>query len=88
VTEVETPALLSRNQLRWACRRGMLELDLLLGGFVDHGYDELTFQEKVLFQQLLREADQQLLEYFMGQGKPDDPELNNVIEKIRLAVTA
>ena len=29
------------SRLRWRCRRGMLELDLLLGRFVNEHYREL-----------------------------------------------
>ena len=28
-------------RLRWKCRRGMLELDLLLRDFLDSGYQDL-----------------------------------------------
>ncbi len=31
---------------RWQCRRGMLELDLLLNNFVDKKVDELTRNKK------------------------------------------
>ena len=80
--------LLSKNQLRWACRRGMLELDLLLGDFFDHCFDELTYDEKLVFQHLLSESDQLLLGYFMGNETPKDSEILNVVKKIRGAATA
>ena len=80
--------LLSKNKLRWACRRGMLELDLLLGDFFDRCFDELSMDEKLVFQQLLSESDQTLLGYFMGHEMPEDSEILNVVEKIRGAVTA
>ena len=38
------------NRLRWAARRGMLELDLLLNGFLDHGYARLTPEQQTVFQ--------------------------------------
>lgn len=77
--------LLDENRLRWACRRGMLELDILLGGFIDNGYARLNEEEKFLFQDLLIEADQQLYEYFMKDVKVEDEKLENVIRKIRIA---
>ena len=80
--------LLSPGHLRWACRRGMLELDILLGGFIDNGYEKLSLDEKLVFQDLLIAADQELIEYFMGQASPKDRESARVIEKIRSAVTA
>jgi len=79
---------LSANRLRWACRRGMLELDILLGSFLDSTYEKLPEKEKLIFQTLLLEADQTLLVYFMGQEKPEDLEIARVIEKIRHAAAA
>lgn len=77
--------ILDENRLRWACRRGMLELDLLLGGFIDNGYANLNEEEKFVFQNLLVEADQQLYEYFMKSAIVEDEKLSNVIRKIRIA---
>lgn len=85
----EPKALLPRNHLRWACRRGMLELDILLGDFVDNKfYDELSVNEKFIFQDLLLESDQDLHGFFMSQVKPDNQETANVIKKIRCAAAA
>ena len=80
--------LLDENRLRWACRRGMLELDILLGGFIDKGYATLTEEEKFIFQDLLIEADQQLYEYFMKNKVVEDEKVANVIAKIRIAASA
>ena len=34
------------RRLRWQCRRGMLELDLLLSRFLDAAYADLTKQQR------------------------------------------
>ena len=36
----------SKPKLKWACRRGMLELDILLEPFVDEAYDALSIEKK------------------------------------------
>lgn len=77
--------LLEENRLRWACRRGMLELDILLGGFIDNGYYSLSEKEKFLFQDLLIEADQVLYDYFMKDIPLENENMANVIKKIRNA---
>ncbi len=79
---------LCENRLRWACRRGMLELDIFLGGFLNSTYAELTRDDKLIFQHLLQESDQTLLAYFMGQETPAESEIVRVIEKIRLSAAA
>lgn len=38
-----------KRRLRWACRRGMLELDVLFEPFVDQAYDELSEEQKRYF---------------------------------------
>ncbi len=75
------------SRLRWQCRRGMLELDALLGDFVDHHYLSLDEQQQVTFKTILSYPDQLLFDYFFGNGKPIDKDVNHVIERIRQAVT-
>lgn len=75
------------SRLRWQCRRGMLELDALLGDFVDSYYLTLTDLEKNVFQEILDYPDQLLFDYFFGEGKPIDKDVANVIKRIQQAVT-
>ena len=75
------------SRLRWQCRRGMLELDALLGDFVEQHYMQLDEHEKEVFKEVLSFPDQLLFDYFFGNGKSIDKDVNNVIERIRCAVT-
>ena len=75
------------SRLRWQCRRGMLELDALLGDFVEQHYMQLNELEKEVFKEVLSFPDQLLFDYFFGNGKSIDKDVNNVIERIRCAVT-
>lgn len=68
--------------LRWACRRGMLELDVLLRNFLEEAYPALSVQHQVLFSQLLDSQDQDLFEWFMKKKQPDDPAILLMVEKI------
>jgi antitoxin CptB len=74
-----------RKRLQWRCRRGMGELDFLLERFMRSHFDLLTENEIRGFQRLLDSPDALLLEYFLGQTKPLDPELAHVVDKIRRA---
>lgn len=80
--------MMNREKIRWRCRRGMLELDLLLQGFVERGYDELDEPERACFNRMLELPDQELLEYLMETKDPRDREMECVITKIRGAVEA
>lgn len=76
------------SRLRWRCRRGMLELDLLLQPFLDAGYDELDEAGQGLFIALLELPDQELLEQLMGIKETQEKELAHIITQIRHAATA
>ncbi len=56
------------NRLRWKCRRGMLELDLLLAQFLDSGIDQLTDGQLHAFSQLLDLEDQELWQKLRRAG--------------------
>ena len=74
--------LMSKPRLRWACRRGMLELDVLLGPFVEQGYDALTLEQKHIFERLLASDDPDLFAWFMGHAKSKDAELQAKVQLI------
>lgn len=73
------------GRLRWQCRRGMLELDLLLRRFVDTAYAGLDGAERNAFARLLDYPDDTLLELLMGRMTSTEGEITRVIEKIRAA---
>lgn len=81
--ESRQSATISESALRWQCRRGMLELDLLLNRFLDVGYNDLSPHQTRRFEDLLRYPDQTLYELLMGQMRSADPELACIIELIR-----
>ena len=58
--------MISQTDLKWRCRRGMLELDEMLNYFVDHHYSNLTVDDKLVFIQLLDESDQTLWRWFLS----------------------
>lgn len=69
-------------RLRWACRRGMLELDVLLGGFLENAYVTLSPSEQDLFVRLLDCNDQELFEWFTKKAQSTDLELMYMVEKV------
>ena len=70
------------NRMRWAARRGMLELDLVLAPFVNARYAQLSASDRHIFQRLLRCEDQDLFVWFMQRGQPDDEELVGIVSQI------
>ncbi|MCF7984204.1 MAG: succinate dehydrogenase assembly factor 2 [Thiohalocapsa sp.] len=74
------------QRLRWQCRRGMLELDLLLNGFLDAGYSDLSKQGRGDFVRLLAYQDQIIYDWLMGQSIPADAALRDLVGLIRAAM--
>lgn len=70
------------NRMRWACRRGMLELDLVLEPFVVARYAALNERDRLRFQQLMGCEDQDLFAWFMRRESPEDEELRAIVSKV------
>lgn len=71
------------SRIQWACRRGMLELDIALKPFFKYEYRSLTVQQQRGFIALLKADDPDLFNWLMGYGHPVDPELNDMVALIR-----
>ncbi len=55
------------DRIRWQCRRGMLELDLVLNRFVERDLAGLDPGQLQVFKDLLNEQDPMLLAWVMEQ---------------------
>lgn len=71
------------ERLLWQCRRGMLELDLLLRSFAINKLEGLGRSEYLAFEQLLEYPDHVLLDILMGRMAPADSEIAHVVNQIR-----
>jgi antitoxin CptB len=65
----------------------MLELDHLLGRFLDLGYAELSEAERQDFLALLGEPDPHLSDWFMSRSEPPEPRLRALVERILAVVS-
>jgi antitoxin CptB len=72
----------NKARLKWACRRGMLELDVLFMSFVDEAYDSLASEQQFTFERLLTCQDPELFAWFMGHQVCEDSELNEMVNII------
>ena len=68
--------------MRWAARRGMLELDLVLEPFVTARYASLDERDRERFQQLMICEDQDLFLWFLRREQPADEELAAIVSQI------
>ena len=69
------------RRLRWQCRRGLLELDLLLSRFLANDYPNLNAQGQQCFRDLLEQPDALLWSWLQGQDPAPD-NFKQVIMKV------
>lgn len=74
---------MEKSRLRWKCRRGMRELDVLLTRYLDTKYDALDAPAQGAFAALLEMEDPDLYACLLGQQAAPTAELRDAIESIR-----
>jgi antitoxin CptB len=57
----------TRERIRWRCRRGLLELDLVLKAFLETHFNKLDDAGLDAFAHLLTRTDPELLDLVMGR---------------------
>ena len=58
------------ERVRWRCRRGLLELDIVLGRFVKQRYTMLNNEQRIIFDELLDLPDTELWDLITGKKEP------------------
>ncbi|MCW8885300.1 MAG: succinate dehydrogenase assembly factor 2 [Motiliproteus sp.] len=66
----------------WHCRRGMLELDVLLIPFLENHFRDQSFEDQQRFEKLLECEDQDIFSWVMRNAVPEDPELVRIVNII------
>lgn len=69
------------SRLRWRCRRGMRELDMLLTRWLEVEYPLASPGQRVTFQQLLEREDDEVWDWMMGRASPPE-ELKTIVHSI------
>jgi len=68
------------DRIRWQCRRGLLELDLVLAKFLDTHFNNLSSAQIVVFTRLLDYPDNDLWDFAAGKRPPPDAESASIIK--------
>lgn len=71
------------ERTRWRCRRGMLELDIVLQEFVDKHYMRLNKSELQQFDTLLNLPDNDLWDMITAKKEAEDIELLPVLQLLQ-----
>lgn len=71
------------NRLRWQCRRGLLELDVLLERFLEKYGDRLQGERLSSFRQILAMTDDGILQLIRTHGGCGDARLVETVQWMR-----
>lgn len=71
------------SRLRWRCRRGTRELDLLFDRFLRHAYSLLSAEEQTVFEDFLGVPDPIILDWVTGKAEPENGEYLTIIQHLR-----
>lgn len=75
-----------QKRLAWRCRRGMLELDIVLQRFVKAEFNQLNLGELRVFDAMLELPDNDFWALLNGSSQPDnDAHFIAVLHKIKAA---
>jgi antitoxin CptB len=74
---------LTHDRLKWKCRRGLLELDLVLERFVQRHAGALDAEELVHLDELLELADNELWDIVNGRSEVYEARLDGVVARLR-----
>ena len=76
---------IAKRKIRFQTRRGLLELDLIFGRFMEKEFEHLSDQELSEFSEILEFQDQELLALIHGHSATDTKHLIPMLDKIRQA---
>jgi antitoxin CptB len=73
------------RRLRWRCRRGLLENDLILARYLDARGEAITVEEAAALDRLLDLSDNELWDLICGRAEPADADLRPLLAALRAA---
>jgi antitoxin CptB len=71
------------DRVSWRCRRGMLELDLVLTKFLEKHYPRLSVQQAEIFKEMLNYPDNDLWDLILAKTEPEERDWNSILELLR-----
>jgi antitoxin CptB len=76
------------ERIAWRCRRGLLELDIWLGGFWDAHHATLQPNETAALERLLTLSDMEIADRLQGRTPAGDAELAAILQRLQTFRTA
>ena len=73
------------SRLRWRCRRGMLENDIILTRYLDAAGRAMPETDVIALDRLLDLADNELWDLLSGRTEAEDDTLQHLVRRLRQA---
>jgi antitoxin CptB len=74
---------LQHDRLKWKCRRGLLELDLVLERFLESEGRMLSEDDIAMLGELLEQPDNDLWDLVIGRSDRVDARLRGILARLR-----
>jgi antitoxin CptB len=75
--------MIETNKLRWKCRRGMRELDVVLLHYLERHYPDANAKNRATFERMLDMQDPELYFLILGKTTTDDKDVSDVVATLR-----
>tara|TARA_B100000929_G_C15190434_1_gene312071 strand:+ start:252 stop:482 length:231 start_codon:yes stop_codon:yes gene_type:complete len=70
------------SKLKWKCRKGVRELDILLSKYIETSYDLLSSKEKDIFVEFIEKDTYEILDILMNKKNVNNKFLN-IVEALK-----
>ncbi len=70
------------SKLKWKCRKGVRELDMLLSKYIETSYDILSAKEKDVFAEFIEKDTYEILDILMNK-KNSNKKFINIIAALK-----
>ena len=73
-------------RLKWLCRRGVKELDIIMSHYLEYSFLDAPASEQKAFRELLQIEDPILFQLVVGSEKSPDTEQDKLLAQLRTAI--
>ena len=75
--------MMDAAKLKWRCRRGVKEFDVLFNRFLEADYPNLSEEQQGYFHRLLDEQDPVIMDWLFKRSEPKDAGIKWIIERLQ-----
>ena len=70
------------SEVRWKCRKGIREVDILLSKYMEEIYQDLTDEQQKIFIEFIQQDTYEILDILVND-KPFDAKFTNLVDALK-----